>query len=112
MDRRKEITSAYKRRNLCGGVYTITNTQNGKYILGYAANLQSVQNRFQFSVMTGSTVHPKLQKDWAELGAQAFRLDILEELEQKPDQSQTEFLQDLETLAQLLRANLDGTKEY
>ena len=112
MDRRKEITGEYKRRKLSGGVYTITNTQSGKYILGYAANLQGVRNRFQFSVMTGATVHPKLQKDWAELGAQAFRLDILEELEQKPEQSQTEFLEDLEMLAQLWRANLDAAKEY
>jgi len=61
---------------------------------------------------TGSSVHHKLQKDWEELGAQAFTLEILEELEQRLDQSQAEFMDDLKTLEQLLRANLDASKEY
>ena len=112
MNRRKEIINQYKERKLCGGVYTITNTLNGKYLIGHAADLKSVQNRFQFAVTTGSTLHPKLQKDWDALGAQAFTLQVLEEFEQKPDQSQAEFLDDLKTLEQLWRANLDASKEY
>ena len=112
MNRRKEIINEYKERKLLGGVYTITNTLNGKYLIDYAANLKSVQNRFQFAVTTGSTVHPKLQKDWEELGAKAFTLKVLEELEQKPEQSQAEFMDDLKTLEQLWRADLDASKEY
>jgi hypothetical protein len=112
MNRRKEITNAYKERKISGGVYTITNTQNGKYFLGYAANIQSVRNRFQFALTTGSTIHPKLQKDWKESGPQAFTLQVLEELEQKPEQSQAEFVEDLQTLEELWRANLDTSKEY
>ena len=112
MNRRKEINDEYKARKLCGGVYTITNTVNGKYLLGYAANLKSKQNRFQFAITTGSTVHPKLQKDWEVFGAQVFTLEVLEELEQKPHQSQAEFMDDLKTLEQLCRANLDESKEY
>jgi hypothetical protein len=112
MNRRKEIINAYKERELRGGVYTITNTVSGKYLIGHAANLKSVQNRFQFAITTGSPVHPKLQKDWNELGAKAFVLGVLEELEQKPEQSQAEFMDDLKTLEQLWRANLDVSKEY
>jgi hypothetical protein len=112
MNRRKEIINAYKERKLRGGVYTITNTVSGKYLIGHAANLKSVQNRFQFAITTGSPVHPKLQKDWNELGAKAFVLGVLEELEQKPEQSQAEFMDDLKTLEQLWRANLDVSKEY
>jgi hypothetical protein len=41
-----------------------------------------------------------------------FTLEVLEELEQKPDQSQAEFINDLKTLEQLCRANLDESKEY
>jgi hypothetical protein len=52
MNRRKEIINEYKERNSRGGVYTITNTLNGKYLIGHAANLKSVQNRFQFAVTT------------------------------------------------------------
>ena len=112
MKSRKEIINDYKERKPCGGVYMITNTQSGKYLIGHAANLKSVQNRFQFAITTGSTVHPKLQKDWDELGAQAFKLEMLEELEQKSDQSQADFMDDLKTLEQLLRAKLDVSKEY
>ena len=112
MNRRKEIINEYKERKSRGGVYTITNSLNGKYLIGHAANLKSVQNRFQFAVTTGSPVHPKLRKDWEELGAKVFALEVLEELEQKPEQSQAEFMDDLKTLEQLLRANLDTSKEY
>lgn len=112
MNRRKEITNAYKNRKLRGGVYIITNTLNGKYLIDYVANLQSAQNHFQFAVTTGSTFHPKLQKDWKELGAQAFAFEVLEELEQKPEQSQAAFIDDLKTLEQLWRANFDVSKEY
>jgi hypothetical protein len=112
MASRKEITNAYKGRRLCGGVYTITNTLNGKYLIDHVANLKSVQNHFQFAIMTGSTVHPRLQADWREQGAQAFTLEVLEELEQKPGQSQAEFMADLQTLEHMCRANLDASKEY
>ncbi|HLX41408.1 MAG TPA: GIY-YIG nuclease family protein [Ktedonobacteraceae bacterium] len=112
MNRRKEITNEYKERKLRGGVYIITNSLNGKYLIGYAANLKSVQNHFQFALTTGSTLHPRLRKDWEEMGATAFTLGVLEELEQKPEQSQVEFMDDLKTLEQLLRANFDASKEY
>lgn len=112
MNRRKEITNEYKERKLLGGVYIITNTVNGRYLISHAANLQSVQNHFQFAVTTGSTIHPKMRQDWEALGAKAFTLEVLEELEQKPGQSQAEFMDDLKTLEQLCRANFDASKEY
>jgi hypothetical protein len=77
MDKRKKIINEYKECLLHGGVYTITNTQSGKYLIGHTANLKSVQNRFQFAITTGSTLHPKLKKDGVELGTQAFTLEIL-----------------------------------
>lgn len=112
MDSRKAISKAYKERKLRGGVYSITNTRSGKYLIGHAANLASVRNHFQFAVSTGSAMHPKLREDWGELGADAFRLDVLEEVEQRPDQTQAEFMNDLATLEQLWRANLDASQEY
>jgi hypothetical protein len=112
MNRRKEITNAYKERKSSGGVYTITNTQNGKHFIDHTANIQSIRNHFQFALTTGSTIHPKLQKDWKEFGSQAFTLQVLEELVQKPEQSQAAFIEDLQTLEALCRANLDASKEY
>jgi hypothetical protein len=112
LNRRKEITNAYKNRKLHGGVYIINNTVNGKYLIDHVANLQSAQNRFQFAITTGSTLHPKLQKDWKELGAQAFTFEVLEELEQKPEQSQSAFMDDLAVLEQLWRTKFDASKAY
>lgn len=112
MNRKKEIIKEYKERKLQGGVYKITNTVNGKYLINHSANLNSVKNQFQFAVKTGSTVDPRLRKDWEECGAQAFSLEILEELEQRPEQSQAEFMDELKTLEQMLRANFDSSKSY
>jgi len=112
MNRRKEIIHTYKERKLCGGVYTITNTLNGMYLIDHVADLASAQNRFHFAVTTGSTVHPRLKEAWAESGVHAFSFEILERLEQGPEQSKTEFMADLRTLEQLWRANLDPSKEY
>jgi hypothetical protein len=112
MKSRKALSDEYKERRQVGGVYTITNTRNGKYLIGHAANLASVRNRFQFAQTTGSTVDPKVRQDWAEMGAAAFRLDVLEELEQGPEQNQTQFMDDLKALEALRRADLDPAKEY
>ncbi len=112
MSARRDATRAYKERKMVGGVYTITNTVNGKYILGHAANLDGVRNRFQFSVTTGSTIDPRMRSDWAKFGAQSFRLDVLEELEQRVDQSQAEFMADLQALEQMVGATLDPALAY
>jgi hypothetical protein len=112
MNRRKEVTNEYKVRKLHGGVYKITNTVNGKYLIGSAGDLKSIQNRFQFATTTGSAVHSKLKKDWDEYGVQAFTFQVIEELEQKPDQSQAAYMDELKTLEQLCRAILDESKEY
>jgi hypothetical protein len=109
---RRTISRDYKERKLQGGVYTVTNTQNGKYVIGYAANLDSIRNRFAFAVRTNSAVHPALRADWAALGAEAFALAVVAELEQPSGQSEAEFLTDLKALEQLCRADLDPAREY
>lgn len=112
MSNKRAISREYKERTLHGGVYTITNTASGRYVIGHAANLTSVHNHFRFAVTTGSAVHPKLRDNWAAQGGHAFTLDVLAELEQRPGQSHTEFMADLQALEQLCRADLDPTKEY
>jgi hypothetical protein len=110
VSQRRELSRAYKERRKRGGIYTITNCRSGKYLLCRTSDLASAHNRFQFAVTTGSTVDPRLRKEWEEYGAAAFTLTVLEELEQGPEQSQADFLADLTTLEALWRANLDPSK--
>lgn len=112
MDRRRKISKLYRERTLRGGVYTISNTVNGRYLIGHTADLTSVRNRFQFAVTTGATVDPRLREDWQTMGAGAFTLDVLEELEQRPGETEAEFMDDLRALETLLRASLAAEKEY
>ena len=109
---KRDVKKEYQARRQSGGVYRIANTVNGKYLIGYAANLASVKNRFQFALTTGSTVDPRVKEDWDALGPNAFMLEVLEELKQEPDQSHAEFLDDLKMLEQLCRAHFDPSKEY
>ena len=53
-----------------------------------------------------------LTHTFPEFGAQVFRLDVLEELEQRPDQSQAEFLAGLHALEQRVSASLDPALAY
>jgi hypothetical protein len=111
-DKRKELSNEYKSRKLRGGVYTITNTINGRYLLAFESELASALKRFNFLVATGSCVPLKMQKDWAEFGAKTFEFKVLEEIEMKPDQSQSEFTDDLKTLVEIWRQKLDVRNEY
>ena len=112
MSNRRDLTRAYKERTVRGAVYRITNTRNGRYLLGYVADVASVRNRFQFAVSTGSAVDPRLRADWDAHGAAAFTLTILDELEKRADQSQAEFLADLQALEALRRSELDPALSY
>jgi len=112
MNNRKASSKAYTERRLHGGVYIITNIQNGRYLLGHAAELASVSNRFQFAVATGACFEYRLRTDWEAMGANVFRFAILDEIEQQPTQSLAAFLDDLAALEQLLRADLDPAKAY
>lgn len=111
-NRRKELMREYKERKPVGGVYKITNTVSGRYIIDHTANIQSARNHFQFAQKMGSPMHLELKKDWAEHGGQAFTLDVLEEVEQRADQTPAAFLDELKTLEQLHRANYDASQSY
>jgi hypothetical protein len=109
---RREISKAYKERRIIGGVYRITNTQTGRYLQEYAVDVASLRNRFAFALATGSAVDPRLRADWDRYGPTAFNLEVLDELEKPPEQSQADFVADLQTLEQLRRAGLAPADEY
>jgi hypothetical protein len=111
-DRKREIASEYKQRKTTGGVYKITDTVNGKYMLKAEVDLQSFQNRFNFSMRMNSCLHPKLQKDFNEHGADAFTLEFLEKTERKEDESAMGFRDRLKRLEEVWAERFDREKAY
>ena len=112
MDKRKKLINEYKQRKQTGGIYKITNSLNGRYILGSTRDLRAMQNRFAFSVTTELCIHIKLQEDWQEFKGKTFTFDILELIEKKEAQSQDEFIDDLQTLEEIWRGKFDASNEY
>ena len=95
---RKELQKSYKERTVTGGVYAIVNIQNGKRLLCKTTDIQGSRNRFEFAQNMNSCVHPRLKDDWAQHSGRIFRFDEIETLEKKSEQSDSDFLHDIEEL--------------
>lgn len=111
-DRKKEIVSEYKQRKTTGGVYKITNTANGKYMIKSEVDLQSFQNRFEFTQKTRGCLHTKLQRDFNEFGPDVFTLEFLQEVEMKEDESRMGFKDRLKKLEEAWAEKYDSEKAY
>ncbi|GAA0862888.1 GIY-YIG nuclease family protein [Paraclostridium tenue] len=110
--RKKEFIMEYKERPVTGGVYKITNTMSGNYLLMNDIDLKSTKNRFDFSVKTDMSMHPKMSKDWKEFGSNSFTFEVLEEIEKKDAQSKESFKEDLKKLEEIWAEKLDSIKRY
>lgn len=102
----------YKLRPTSGGVYRIVNLESGRYLLGTNFDLPSFQNRFQFSQKTGSCMHVKLQRDWSMLGPEKFQLEILEEIQQQPEENRDHFKGRLKEIEQAWSLKFDQALRY
>jgi hypothetical protein len=78
MPSRQELKRAYQERPKPAGVFQIKNTVNGKVLLGSSLNLDGVLNRHRFQLSLGIHPNKELQRDWNQLGADAFACEILE----------------------------------
>ena len=80
MKSRQEIKREYKERKKPAGIFQVKNIRNGKVLLGSSLNLEGALNRHRFELEVGSHRSKELQRDWNELGADAFVFEILEEV--------------------------------
>ncbi|GAA3663262.1 GIY-YIG nuclease family protein [Asaccharospora irregularis] len=109
---RKEVAMEYKERKVSGGVFKITNKINEKYLILSDIDLKSYHNRFNFSVKTGSAVHPRLIDDWKKFKGENFQFEILEEIDLKEDQSISLFKESLKKLEEKWIERFDKEKSY
>ena len=109
---RKELLAQYKERDVVGGVYVIRNILNNKLLLGAAADLQGIKNRFDFSQKTGSCVDLKLQSDWSKQGGEQFVFEVLEELKKGETQTVESFNADIDLLKEIWLEKLSDKDFY
>jgi hypothetical protein len=109
---KKVLKEEYKQRKISGGIYRVVNTRNGKYVFGYAVDIQAKQNSFNFLGSSGACRDPRAVKDWQTFGNGVFSFEVLETLEKKKDQTQEQFIEDLETLAGIWDEKLGKGNRY
>jgi hypothetical protein len=81
MPDRKELIREYKETPRPAGVCRVRNVVGGRSLLGSSSDVPAVLNRVRFQLDAGLHPDKELQKDWRELGADAFVFETLDLLE-------------------------------
>ncbi|MDP4092933.1 MAG: GIY-YIG nuclease family protein [Bacillota bacterium] len=76
---RKELLEQYKQIKTYMGVIKITNKNNGKIFIAGFPNLKNKWLTLQSQLEINRHVNSQLQKDWNEMGPEAFTYEVLEE---------------------------------
>ncbi len=82
------------------GVFRVRNTVNGKSLVGTSLNLPGMLNRQRWQLEMQGHPNRDLQRDWNELGCDAFVFEILDTLT-VPDRPGYDPSDDLRALEQL-----------
>jgi hypothetical protein len=77
---RKAAISAYKERKAAFGIYAIRCTVSSEVWVGKTPTLDTIKNRFWFTLRMGTHHNVSLQKSWSAHGEQAFAFEVLEQL--------------------------------
>ncbi|CAH1673489.1 MULTISPECIES: GIY-YIG nuclease family protein [unclassified Chelatococcus] len=77
-EERKALVAAYKERKTVTGLYAIECTATGAHWAGRAPDISTIWNRLEFTLGQGLHRHSGLQAAWHAHGGHAFRLRILE----------------------------------
>ncbi|MCX5759448.1 MAG: GIY-YIG nuclease family protein [Candidatus Hydrogenedentes bacterium] len=104
MDRKAAIR-AYKEGWRPMGVYRVRNIVTGKSLVAASTDLPAIFNRHRAQLRIGSHPDRGLQKDWNELGQEAFEFEVLDTLT-PPDEPGYDPSGDLRVLEQLWIAKL------
>lgn len=97
---RKALSREYRESARPMGVFRVHNTVNGKSFVGTSVDLPSMLNRQRAQLGFGGHPSRELQKDWREMGEQAFAFEILDTLKprEEPGYDPADDLRALEAL--------------
>lgn len=79
--RRKELIEQYKEIKTYMGIFQIKNNVNGKIFIDSCPNLKNRWFTLKWHLEMGRHPNSELQKDWNELGPEAFIYEVLEQKE-------------------------------
>lgn len=100
MTDRKKLIRDYKETPRPMGVYRVRNRITGRSLVGSSVDLPSRLNRHRAALRLGSHPDRELQRDWMDLGAEAFEFEVLDILA-PPDRPDTDPRAELALLEQL-----------
>lgn len=100
-DKKKISKEQYNNRLRRGGIYCIRCHADSKSWLRSAMDIESARNRFEFSVLMNSSPEHSMRASWIAHGASTFSFEVLETLDMKDTQLESEFAEDLSTLLEL-----------
>ncbi|CRK81099.1 GIY-YIG nuclease family protein [Neobacillus massiliamazoniensis] len=83
--RRKELKEEFKQNKTYMGIYQIKNKVNGKIYVDSSPNLKNKWLTLKMQLETGRFANSQLQKDWSQLGEDAFVYEVLEKKEVEED---------------------------
>lgn len=70
---------------MSAGIYTITNSLNGKVYVGSSANVEQRWRQHRSDLRLGRHKNPALQSAWSKYGSEAFAFRLVEIVESEPD---------------------------
>ena len=98
MDRKRELKMQYKLMKPEMGVFIIRPKTGGKCYIQATGDLRGVMNGALARLGGGGHPFRELQKEWNELGAGQFVVEILERLPYDKDETKTDYSEDLQLL--------------
>jgi len=112
--RRKDLVAEYQRNGPEAGVWRIVDGVTGKALIGTSTNLSGTKNRFEFAQSTNTIggLDHRLHADAKEHGFAAFRVEVVEVLERRPEATEDEVRADLAALEALVREGIDPDLLY
>lgn len=100
MINKSELKKQYKQTLTPMGIFQVSNTINGKVLIGKSKNLPGSLNKHSFTLKMNSHTLPGLQEEYNTYGESAFVFEVLDRLEPKEDPAYN-YDEDLETLENL-----------
>ncbi|HKI46095.1 MAG TPA: GIY-YIG nuclease family protein [Balneolales bacterium] len=113
MKTKKELKEEYKQMKFPMGVFQVRNTINGKIFVDSSTNMSAKWNRNRLQLSVGNHPNKELQNDWNKFGEEAFKFEVIEELEHN-DKEIVDYNNEVALLEEMLIEELQpfGVKGY